>query len=215
MTLLMEVLIKYWFNSLERLQLALTLLMEVLIKYWFNSLKRSWLALTLLMEVLIKYWSNSLEKLQLALTLLMKVLIKYWFNSLERLRLACHGHRNWWLKFNSLVTSYIWVLLKLQTENNIWEICILFLLQINKSCMCLICVMICKNLQQLYRMFYLLMHYDEQIHGLMQDCSNSIANALELLQSCTKSSIWCGETTYMCWSIWHVTVTCHGMFSWC
>ena len=25
-----------------------------------------------------------------------------------------------------------------------------------------------------------------QIDGLMQDCSNSIANALELLQSCTK-----------------------------
>ena len=27
------------------------------------------------------------------------------------------------------------------------------------------------------------------IDGLVQDCSNSIANALELLQSCTKSSI--------------------------
>ena len=26
--------------------------------------------------------------------------------------------------------------------------------------------------------------------GLVQDCSNSIANALELLQSCTKPSIW-------------------------
>ena len=26
--------------------------------------------------------------------------------------------------------------------------------------------------------------------GFMQDCSNSIANALELLQSCTKPSIW-------------------------
>ena len=26
--------------------------------------------------------------------------------------------------------------------------------------------------------------------GLAQDCSNSIANALELLQSCTKASIW-------------------------
>ena len=26
--------------------------------------------------------------------------------------------------------------------------------------------------------------------GLKQDCSNSIANALELLQSCTKPSIW-------------------------
>ena len=27
-----------------------------------------------------------------------------------------------------------------------------------------------------------------QIDGLVQDCSNSIANALELLQSCTKPS---------------------------
>ena len=27
------------------------------------------------------------------------------------------------------------------------------------------------------------------IDGLVQDCSNSIANALELLQSCTKPSI--------------------------
>ena len=30
----------------------------------------------------------------------------------------------------------------------------------------------------------------EHINGLVQDCSNSIANALELLQSCTKPSIW-------------------------
>ena len=28
----------------------------------------------------------------------------------------------------------------------------------------------------------------DQINGLVQDCSNSIANALELLQSCTKPS---------------------------
>ena len=28
------------------------------------------------------------------------------------------------------------------------------------------------------------------IDGLVQDCSNSIANALELLQSCTKPSIY-------------------------
>ena len=27
--------------------------------------------------------------------------------------------------------------------------------------------------------------------SLVQDCSNSIADALELLQSCTKPSIWC------------------------
>ena len=30
------------------------------------------------------------------------------------------------------------------------------------------------------------------IDSLAQDCSNSIANALELLQSCTNPSIWCG-----------------------
>ena len=29
------------------------------------------------------------------------------------------------------------------------------------------------------------------IDGLVQECSNSIANALELLQSCTKPSMWC------------------------
>ena len=28
------------------------------------------------------------------------------------------------------------------------------------------------------------------VNGLVQDCSNSIANALELLQSCTKPSMW-------------------------
>ena len=29
------------------------------------------------------------------------------------------------------------------------------------------------------------------IDGLVQDCSNFIVNALELLQSCTRPSIWC------------------------
>ena len=33
------------------------------------------------------------------------------------------------------------------------------------------------------------------VNGLVQDCSNSIANALELLQSCTKPSTW---------SLWHL-----------
>ena len=33
-------------------------------------------------------------------------------------------------------------------------------------------------------------HVKYHIDGLVQDCSNSIANALELLQSCTKPSIW-------------------------
>ena len=31
----------------------------------------------------------------------------------------------------------------------------------------------------------------DDINGLVQDCSNSTANALELLQSCTKPSIEC------------------------
>ena len=31
--------------------------------------------------------------------------------------------------------------------------------------------------------------WNVHINGLVQDCSNSIANALELLQSCTKLSI--------------------------
>ena len=43
----------------------------------------------------------------------------------------------------------------------------------------------------------LVMPYDQMgvspsydLNGLVQDCSNSIANALELFQSCTKPSIW-------------------------
>ena len=35
------------------------------------------------------------------------------------------------------------------------------------------------------------------IDGLVQDCRNSIANALELLQSCTKPSICVRESTDM------------------
>ena len=34
-------------------------------------------------------------------------------------------------------------------------------------------------------------HVNQHIDGLVQDCSNSIANALELLQSCTKLLISC------------------------
>ena len=33
---------------------------------------------------------------------------------------------------------------------------------------------------------------DAYLDGLVQDCSNSIANALDLLQSCTKPSIYAG-----------------------
>ena len=35
------------------------------------------------------------------------------------------------------------------------------------------------------------------INGLVQDCSSPIANALELLQFCHKSSICCYENNYM------------------
>ena len=38
----------------------------------------------------------------------------------------------------------------------------------------------------------------DQIHGLVQECSISIANALEILQSCTKSSRWhTGSHSYL------------------
>ena len=37
--------------------------------------------------------------------------------------------------------------------------------------------------------WYMKLVNNEYIDGLVQDCSNSIANALELLQSCTKPSI--------------------------
>ena len=40
------------------------------------------------------------------------------------------------------------------------------------------------------------------IDGLVQDCSNSIAGALELLQSCTKPSIY----VYMERHMIHVTI---------
>ena len=38
--------------------------------------------------------------------------------------------------------------------------------------------------------------FQTYIAGLVQDCSNSIANALELLQSCTKPSICVGNYTW-------------------
>ena len=34
-------------------------------------------------------------------------------------------------------------------------------------------------------------YHEAQIDGLVQDCSNSIANELELIQSCTKPSNLC------------------------
>ena len=41
-------------------------------------------------------------------------------------------------------------------------------------------------------------HFD----GFVQDCSNSIANALELLQSCTKPLIWCIQYDISSWCLW-------------
>ena len=38
----------------------------------------------------------------------------------------------------------------------------------------------------------------ENIYGLMQDCSISIANAMEILQSCTKPSIWKPSLPILC-----------------
>ena len=46
----------------------------------------------------------------------------------------------------------------------------------------------------------------------MQGCSNSIANALELLQSCTKPPIWCVFYTLKAWPMFqllHSCVTCY------
>ena len=41
--------------------------------------------------------------------------------------------------------------------------------------------------------------FNEHIDGLMQDCSNSIANTLELLQSCTKLSVWVIARLIIAW----------------
>ena len=35
--------------------------------------------------------------------------------------------------------------------------------------------------------------YDYDLDGLVQDCSISIANAMEILQSCTKPTIWSSD----------------------
>ena len=40
-------------------------------------------------------------------------------------------------------------------------------------------------------------------HGLVQDCSNSIANTLELLQSCTKPTKWCHYARTGLWIRWN------------
>ena len=46
-------------------------------------------------------------------------------------------------------------------------------------------VAFCGNITLCPELFWVHLYFD----GVVQDCSNSIANALELLQSCTKPSI--------------------------
>ena len=51
--------------------------------------------------------------------------------------------------------------------------------------------------------------------GLVQDCSNSIANALELLQSITKPSIWCRNALELLQSITKPSIWCRNCaFQW-
>ena len=58
--------------------------------------------------------------------------------------------------------------------------------------MCIMCLcMDISNDKQNLRPWYDWLYID----GLVQDCCNSIANALELLQSCTKPSIYWDEIT--------------------
>ena len=42
------------------------------------------------------------------------------------------------------------------------------------------------DIEKMVYMITVSLTVSSHIHGLAQDCSNSIANALELLQSCTK-----------------------------
>ena len=47
----------------------------------------------------------------------------------------------------------------------------------------------------------------KKVDGLVQDCSNSIANALELLQSCTKPSM-SSTQCVPCYQVLHVLAGC-------
>ena len=51
--------------------------------------------------------------------------------------------------------------------------------------------------------------------GLVQDCSNSIANTLELLQTCIKLFIWCLWLISPDESLWIITVVSYRIFSEC
>ena len=48
------------------------------------------------------------------------------------------------------------------------------------------------------------LQYGNYIDGLVQDSSNSIANALELLQSCAKLSIYCSGLIMLCFFNWPI-----------
>ena len=56
------------------------------------------------------------------------------------------------------------------------------------------------NDRQILRLLTQIANSDSHIDGLVQDCSNSIANALALLQSCTKPSICTSTDLYSQWS---------------
>ena len=53
---------------------------------------------------------------------------------------------------------------------------------------------------------------EQYIDGLVQDCSNSSASAVEFLQSCTKSLIWSLVLQYIPWNMHLVccTLLCFG-----
>ena len=60
-------------------------------------------------------------------------------------------------------------------------------------------------------------HQVRHVAGLVQDCSNSIANALELLQSCTKPSIsafYVLNCTQKGAIIWHRSWRCDCLLTW-
>ena len=54
-------------------------------------------------------------------------------------------------------------------------------------------------------------YFSRYFDGLVQDCSNSIANALEFLQSCTKQSVYCTSVYSMTMQNIHMHVCCVAM----
>ena len=51
---------------------------------------------------------------------------------------------------------------------------------------------------KLFPVFPALIQTNHHVDGLVQDCSNFIANALELLQSCTEPSMWSNDVLVYC-----------------